>query len=186
MQNNTGHLKFNSLGNWLRHSIVQHVRFGSKQTIIPLTLRSVFGTNNRIMTFHFPSEYMLLLVSSDTIILRLKCPDTTTQDTIYKHQIPRQIPMCNSRCVTYSHWRPDTFRSSTAISIYYLCLTHSPFTAGYLPLESDRFRCEYHLQKKPLPLIPLDKFCQRTCGGKCRRPQNIDLCWWSIMVWKVG
>ena len=46
-----------SLGKRRRHSIVQHVRFGSKQTIIPLTLRSVFGTNNRIMTFYFPSEY---------------------------------------------------------------------------------------------------------------------------------
>ena len=46
----------NLLGKWRRHSIVQHVCFGSKQTIIPLTLCSVFGTNNRIMTFHFPSE----------------------------------------------------------------------------------------------------------------------------------
>ena len=46
-----------SLGKWRRHSIVQHVRFGSKQTIITLTLRSVFDTNNRIMTFHFPSKF---------------------------------------------------------------------------------------------------------------------------------
>ena len=44
-------------GKWRRHSFVQHMRFGSKQTIIPLTLRSVFGTNNRIMKFHFSSKY---------------------------------------------------------------------------------------------------------------------------------
>ena len=29
--------------------------FGSKQIIIPLTLHGVFGTNNRIMTFHCTS-----------------------------------------------------------------------------------------------------------------------------------
>ena len=27
-----------------------------KQTIIPMTLRGVFGTNNQIMTFHFTSK----------------------------------------------------------------------------------------------------------------------------------
>ena len=50
---------FYSLGKWRCHSTVQHMHFGYKLTFIPLTLRSVFWTNNRIMMSTSPANTQL-------------------------------------------------------------------------------------------------------------------------------
>ena len=79
--------------------IVQHVRFGSKQTI-PSTLRSVFGTNNWIMTFHLPSE-LFQMVICDVLFMS---PQKALWHLLGYYPGSRELVLLvnNSSCVSHS------------------------------------------------------------------------------------